>query len=191
MEQPFKIIDYVKVYYERILIDNILYSRYFTHEGKNIGIPNGLSFYTKNQNAKYVRLTSTPTVSGMSIRYTCKTTQVNALLKLIRIQSLQQDNRPTADLRTNKRAESKQGINKSLPSGISILPRRIRNIEYQKVAVNVFNPDTLRHKTLYLYAGKVGDDNKLNEALNKAIEMRRVSMELTTSLTQPNVPKIV
>ena len=187
----FKIIDYVKVYQDRKIIDGKLYSRYFIHEDKEIGIPNGVTFYRKNENAKYVRLTGTQTVKGMSIRYDSKDSQIQALLKIIKIKSMQPDMRSTIDLKINKRSVTKNGINKTLPSGVCVLPRTINKNTYNRVVVNVFNLDKNRFIPVHLHAGRIDDHAKLQETINKAIAMRKASMELAASLTQINASKSV
>ena len=187
----FKIIDYVKVYQDRKIINGVLYPRYFIHEDKEIGIPNGVSFYRKNETSKYIRLTSTDTVKGMSIRYDSKDTQVSALLKIIKIKAMQPDSRSSVDLKANKRNASKNGINKTLPSGVCVLPRTINNNVYNRVVVNVFNLDKNRFCPVHLHAGRVDDPIKLEQALNKAIAMRNAGMELAASVTRLNAPKVV
>lgn len=186
-----KIIDYIKVHHTRTLIDGVLYPRYFVNDNKRLGIPNGISFYRKSPSATYVRLTSTPAVSGMMIRYSCKESQIQALLKLIVVKSLQQDTRATADLRANKRSAPKQGINIELPTGVCVVPRTINSNTYNRVVVNIFNLKKNKFTPVHIHAGRVGNEPKLQEALNKAIEMRKSSLALAASLTQVNAPKVV
>lgn len=187
----FKIIDYVKVYQDRKIINGVLYPRYFIHEDKEIGIPNGVSFYRKNETSKYIRLTSTDTVKGMSIRYDSKDTQVSALLKIIKIKAMQPDSRYTVDLKANKRSASKNGINKTLPSGVCVLPRTINNNVYNRVVVNVFNLDKNRFCPVHLHAGRVEDAVRLQETINRAVEMRKQSLALVASLVEINRHTVV
>lgn len=191
MSNPFKIIDYIKVHEEGILIDNMLYPRYFIHEDKHVGIPRGITFYRKNESTKCIRLSSTDKVRGMSIRYTCKESQIQAILKLIKIKNMQGDTRPTANLRLDAVRPRTQEQNKDLPPGVYIGIRKIGNKHYSRVIVRVFNTATLTFKSTFLHAGRVGDETKLQEALNKAIEMRKSSLALAASLTQVNAPKAV
>lgn len=183
--------DYITVHEESILIDNMLYPRYFIHEGKHVGIPRGITFYRKNQSTKYIRLSSTDKVSGMSIRYDSKETQVQAILKLIKIKNLQGDTRPTVNLRLNAMRPRTQEQNKDLPPGVYIGIRKIGNKHYNRVIVRLFNTATLTFKSTFLHAGRVGDEAKLQEALNKTIELRKGSLALAASLTQVNAPKVV
>jgi hypothetical protein len=191
MSNTFKIIDYVKVHCERTLIDGILYPRYFILEDKKIGIPNGVSFYHKKESAKYIRLTSTGTVRGMAIRYNSKDTQINALLKIIKIQSMQPDTRSTTDLRCNKRSAPKRGINIELPSGVCVQTRKTNNNEYYRVTVNTFNLETMKFTQVELHGGRVDNPIKLQDTLNKAIAMRNASVELAASVTKLNASKAV
>jgi hypothetical protein len=191
MSNTFKIIDYIKVHEESILIDNMLYPRYFIHEGKHVGIPRGITFYRKNQSTKYIRLSSTDKVSGMSIRYDSKESQVQAILKLIKIKNMQGDTRPTVNFRLDEVRERKVEQNKDLPPGVYVGVRRIGSNDYNRVIARVFNQATLGFKSVFLHAGKVGDQDKLQEAINKAMAMRSASMELAASLTQVNAPKVV
>lgn len=127
----------------------------------------------------------------MSIRYTCKDTQVQALLKIIKIQSMQSDTRSTTDLRSNKRSAAKRGINVELPSGVCVQTRKTNNNEYYRVAVNLFRLETKKFSQIYLHAGRVGDSIKLQDTLNRAIALRNASMELAASVTQINASKAV
>lgn len=189
MNNTFKIIDYIKVYHDRKIIDSKLYSRYFIHEDKEIGIPNGVTFYRKNENAKYIRLTSTDTVKGMSIRYDSKESQIHALLKIIKVKSMQPDARVSVDLKINKRSSTKNGINKELPSGICVLPRKTNGHLYNRVVVNIFKEDKMRFVPLHLHAGRADDSVRLQEVISRAIELRKSSLALAASLTQTNASK--
>lgn len=191
MTQNTKIIDYIKVYHERTLIDGLLYPRYFIHDDKMIGIPNGVSFYRKNDSTKYVRLTSTENVSGMSVRYTSKDTQVQALLKIIKIKSMQCDTRSTTELGSVKSGVTARGCGIDLPSGVCLQTRKINNNEYYRVVVNAFNLETKKFSQVHLHGGKVGHPTRLQEVINKAIAMRNASMELAASVTQLNGSKVV
>ena len=186
-----KQVDYLEVYNDRKVINGVLYSRYVIINDTPVGIPNGISFYKKSPKVKYVRLSSTETVTGMLLRYDSKHTQIAALLKLITIKNLQQDKRPTVELRAEEKRYKRKGINKSMPSGVFITSRKINNKEYWRVTVNLFCDVKNKFTQRQLHAGRIDDEDRLQETINKAIAMRNASMELAASLTQINASKAV
>jgi hypothetical protein len=191
MTATFKIIDYIKVYQERATIDGVLYPRCIVHDGKLVGIPNGVSFYRKNENAKYVRLTSTKTVNGMLIRYHDKESQLEALFKLIKIKLIQKDTRVTTELRYNKRSASKTGINLGLPSGVCLMKRNRNGYEHYRIIVSVLDKETMKFKAHHIHVGKTGDDAKLQECIKKAIELRNASIDFANAALLQKTPKTI
>lgn len=191
MNNIIKQIDYIQVYHERKVINGVLYPRYFIHEGTPIGIPSGISFYSKNLKSKYIRLSSTESVKGMMIRYRCKHSQVQALLKLTVIKNLQKDNKPTTVLRADEKRYGRHGINETMPSGVCVTTRTINGHRYHRIAVNVFCTEKNKFIAKHLHAGKVGDEKTLRDTIKRAIELRKSSLALTASLTQINAPKAV
>lgn len=189
MKETLKQIDYIEVYHERKSIDGILYPRYFINNDIPIGIPNGISFYRKARNVKYVRLSSTDTVKGMMLRYYSKHTQIQALLKLISIKNMQQDSRPTVELRAEEKRYRRTGINESMPPGVCVTSRMIDGRTYRRVTVNVFCVVKNKFVQRQLHAGKGDDEQRLEETIKRALELRKSSLALAASLTQVNASK--
>lgn len=191
MSSTSRIVDYLRVYSEHLIIDGTLYKRYIIHDGKPIGIPKGICFYRRGESLKYAMLSDTPKSKGMYIRYNSKATQVSALLTLIEAKSKQLDIDKVPDTEPNKQFITKHGTVIDLPIGICVMTPCINNTEYYRVAVGVFNPDTKKFKSVHLHGGKADDDTRLLKVINKAIQLRNDGMKHYISVTQINAPRAV
>lgn len=185
--------NFIKIIRERKIIRGSLYSRYFIDsKGNLVGIPLGVSFatvksinYVKNNNSPFKNY---PGFVSCCIPYHDAESQETAILKMIRINgTLSQDAVPTAPKADKPRARSEgdvfRGFDMSrLPSGVSIhylvkCNRMIFSVSYFDEQTSLF-----RNKQIYIGTRNTWS-HKLESALEKALELRKATLERFNGLT--------
>lgn len=185
--------NYIDIIKERKIIDGKLYRKYFVDsKGNLVGIPLGVTFatmrsinYVRNKNCPF---SGYPGFGSFCIPYHDAKSQEQAILKIIRINdTLSQDATPTAPKADKSVEHSKgnvfHGFDMSrLPSGISIHyiaknDRFIFSVSYFDEQANLF-----RCKQIYIGTTNTWE-HKLESALEKALELRKTTLERFNDLT--------
>lgn len=185
--------NFIKIIRERKIIRGSLYSRYFVDsKGNLVGIPLGVSFattksinYVTNNNCPFKNY---PGFVSCFIPYHDAESQENAILKIIRINdTLSQDATPTAPKADKSKAHGKgdvfHGFDMArLPAGVSIhyiakYNRAVFNVSYFNEQTNLFCG-----KQIYIGTRNTWT-HKLEGALEKALELRKTTLERFNDLT--------